>query len=153
MPEISKTQVDFLDLSVEEVMNRRMELTRVPQESDVHGKVASMVVTTLKRNDSMPSIAEAEMMITDPKQWQIDYKNGKSFRIPTDSNPYSNTFTPTQNAAYWSTQIWLMGDGSLDSYSNMIRNDVYPQDHSFTKLNMISMVSNDIQNITIPGLS
>ena len=51
------------------------------------------------------------------------------------------------------TQIWLMGDGTLDNYSNMIRNEVYPQDKNFTKLNMISMTSNDIVNVTIDGLT
>ena len=47
----------------------------------------------------------------------------------------------------------LMGDGTLDNYSNMIRNQVYANDQNYTKLNMISMVSNDIQNVTIGGLS
>ena len=46
-----------------------------------------------------------------------------------------------------------MGDGSMDSYSNMIRNYIQPQDQNATKMNMISMVSNDIQNVTIQGLS
>ena len=49
--------------------------------------------------------------------------------------------------------MWLMGDGQYDNYSNMIRNQVYPQDQNYTKMNLISMVSNDIQNVTIPGLS
>ncbi|MCP4833050.1 MAG: hypothetical protein GY886_12630 [Gammaproteobacteria bacterium] len=51
------------------------------------------------------------------------------------------------------TQIYLMGDGTNDSYSNMIRNQVNPSDQNFTKLNMISMVSNDIQTVNIDGLS
>ena len=46
-----------------------------------------------------------------------------------------------------------MGDGVNDSYSNMIRNQVDYRDQNYTKLNMISMVANDIQNVTIPGLS
>jgi len=46
-----------------------------------------------------------------------------------------------------------MGDGTNDSYSNMIRNQVAPTDQNYTQLNMISMVSNDIENVTIAGLS
>ena len=46
-----------------------------------------------------------------------------------------------------------MGDGVSDSYSNMIRNQVFPSDQNYTKLNLISMVSNDIENVTISGLS
>ena len=34
----------------------------------------------------------------------------------------------------------------------MIRNLINPTDQNYTKLNLISMVSNDIQNVSIPGL-
>ena len=46
-----------------------------------------------------------------------------------------------------------MGDGENDSYSNMIRNYIQPLDQNYTKLNMVSMVSNDIQNVNINGLT
>ena len=52
-----------------------------------------------------------------------------------------------------STKIWLMGDSTSDSYSNMIRNYIYQSEQNENKLNLISMVSNDIQNVTINGLS
>ena len=35
----------------------------------------------------------------------------------------------------------------------MIRNQVMPSDQNYTKLNMISMVSNDIQTVNITGLT
>ena len=38
-----------------------------------HGKVASMVVTTLRRNQPMPDVTEIETMITDPESWVDDY--------------------------------------------------------------------------------
>ena len=100
----------------------------------------------------MPSKAEAEMMITDPKQWEDVYRVGQTVRA---GNSGGNTSYVAGNivSGYGATQMWLMGDGSYDSYSNMIRNQVYPQDQNYTKLNLISMVSNDIQNVTIPGLS
>ena len=121
-----------------------------------HGKVASFVNTTLKINQLMPTVAEAEMMITDPMQWIQDYKVGETYRRPyeyTTSADWQifNTSSPWYPAL--ATQVWLMGDGTNDSYSNMIRNQVNPADQNYTKLNMISMVSNDIQNITITGLS
>ena len=46
-----------------------------------------------------------------------------------------------------------MGDGVSDSYSNGIRNEVYPSDQNNTKLQFNSMASNDIETVTISGLS
>ena len=37
------------------------------------GKVAAMVVTTLRRNVAMPTDAEISMMVRDPQQWLTDY--------------------------------------------------------------------------------
>ena len=121
-----------------------------------HGKVASMVVTTLKLDSPMPTKAEAEMMITDPVNWVDDYKVGNDYRLAHAAQNYSNFQRVTHgNGTYiaGATQVWLMGDGELDSYSNMIRNHIQPADQNYTKMNMISMVSNDIQNVTIAGLS
>jgi hypothetical protein len=119
-----------------------------------HGKVASFLVTTLLRSVSMPADAEIELMISDPSQWLMDYKNGQTYRLPDTTTELTN-FGYSGNGIYsfHATQLWLMGDGSGDSYSNMIRNRVEPNDQNYTKLNMLSMVSNDIQNVTIVGLS
>jgi len=46
-----------------------------------------------------------------------------------------------------------MGDGSLDSYSNNLRNDVKTSDQNYTMLRLQNMVSNDIVNVSITGLS
>lgn len=46
-----------------------------------------------------------------------------------------------------------MGDGNLDSYSNMIRNQINPYDQNYTRLVLNSMESNDIETVSIPGLS
>ena len=118
-----------------------------------HGKVASCVRTTLLNSVSMPDTTEIEMMITDPLTWKNTYKAGNNFRQPqTDSgvSVWDNATATTKGRA---TQIWLMGDGGNDSYSNMIRNRINSADQNDNKLNMISMVSNDIQNVTIAGLS
>jgi hypothetical protein len=117
-----------------------------------HGKVASMVVTTLRTGVAMPADAEIEMMITDPKQWEDDYRVGQFVRWAYSTS--ITTYTPSNYTyGYGPVQIWLMGDGGSDSYANGIRNEVYPSDQNNTKLQLNSMVSNDIQTVTIPGLS
>jgi hypothetical protein len=116
-----------------------------------HGKVASMVVTTLKVNDAMPTDAEIIEMVTDPMGWLDDYKVGNSYRVSTGT-ANASSFAKNQYGAR-ATQVWLMGDGATDSYSNMIRNQVYTNDQNSTKMNMISMVANDIQTVSIAGLT
>ena len=118
-----------------------------------HGKVASMAVTTLKCGVAMPSDAEIKMMITDPMKWMQDYKEGQTFRQSLHTTTTTNWDSSSGTTKAFATQIWLMGDGVNDSYSNMIRNQVLPTDQNYTKLNLISMVSSDIQNVTISGLS
>ena len=54
---------------------------------------------------------------------------------------------------YYGTQIWLMGDGVFDSYANGVRNEIYPADQNYGKLQLNSMVSNDIQTVNISGLT
>ena len=108
-----------------------------------HGKVASFVSTTLPVGSAMPGDAEIEEMITDPKGWMYDYKANNP-RRSGDTNNQSNFVVGSLNATA-ATQILLMGDGIQDSYSNMIRNQVWSGDQNYTKLNLISMQSNDIQ--------
>ena len=116
-----------------------------------HGKVASMVVTTLRADYDMPTDAEIKLMLTDPVKWVDDYKVGNLFRYSVNNSV--GTFALNQYASSFATQVWLMGDGALDSYSNMIRNYIYPSDQNYTKLQLNSMVSNDIENVNISGLS
>ena len=138
-------------------MNGYMTIGGRGANRNFHGKVASFVSTTLRISDSMPSTAEIEAMITDPVSWVADYKAGNSYRVANGTQNFSNfqRITSHGNGTYTAgaTQVWLMGDGTNDSYSNMIRNYIQPQDQNNTKLNLISMQSNDIQNVTIQGLS
>ena len=115
-----------------------------------NGEVASMVVTTLRTDDDMPTNAEIEMMIKDPTQWVDDYKVGSQFRHCTTN--YSAYDWDTNGSEYFATQVWLMGDGTNDSYSNGIRNQVRNTD-GYTKLAFQNMVSNDIQSVSINGLT
>lgn len=121
-----------------------------------NGKIASFVTTTLRCGQAMPADAEILEMVTDPMGWLQDYKVGNLYRRP-DLTSNSTNFILRNSAQSYNepraTQVWLMGDGMMDSYSNMIRNQVNPADQNETKMNMISMVSNDIQNVNIPGLT
>jgi hypothetical protein len=116
------------------------------------GQVASMVVTTLRVNQPMPTDAEIDLMITDPKKWLDDYKIGELFRPNYTSGDFANFAIGTEGC-YRATQVWLMGDGTYDSYANGIRNQVGPEDQNNTKLQLNSMVSNDIQTVNINGLT
>ena len=121
-----------------------------------HGKIASFVSTTLMTDFPMPADAEIEKMITDPTSWVTDYKVGIPYRRPTSHSQTSNFQLRSSNANWYepqATQVWLMGDGNLDSYSNMIRNQINPNDQNYTRLVLTSMDSNDIETVSIPGLS
>ena len=115
-----------------------------------HGKVASMVVTTLPLSLAMPTDAEIELMITDPKKWEDDYRIGQTVRRSNGASNVNYTPSDVYNG-YGNTQIWLMGDGTNDSFSNGIRNQVHPTDTTYTKLQFNSMLSNDIENVSITG--
>ncbi len=116
-----------------------------------HGKVASMVVTTLKQSVAMPTTAEIELMIKDPVKWVDDYKVGNTYRSCGGAGTEPNF--QIGSTAYRDTKVWLMGDGTNDSYANGMRNYIYPDDNAATRLIMWNMVSNDIENVTITGLS
>ena len=118
-----------------------------------HGKVASMVVTAIRVGQPMPDATEIKLMVTDPKKWEDDYRVGQTVR---NTHSYTNSSwggSGVVSSGYGNTQIWLMGDGTSDSYSNGIRNEVAPNDQNYTKLQLNSMQSNDIENVSIPGLS
>ena len=115
------------------------------------GKVASCVVTTLKRNRTLPTDAEVKKILIDPIGWVTDYKIGESYR---KSNSVGNTsnFQLNSTDPQRATQVWLMGDGASDSYSNFIRNYINTSDQNDTKLQLNSMVSNDFETVSISGL-
>lgn len=114
------------------------------------GEVASMVVTTLKKDVAMPSNAEIDKMVTDPMGWLDDYKVGNNYRYNASNN---SNFQKGVLYPSLSTQVWLMGDGTSDSYGNGIRNQVNPSEQNYGKMQLNSMVSNDIQTVNITGLT
>ena len=118
-----------------------------------HGKVASMVITNLRTNQNIPTDAEIKLMITDPKKWEDDYRDGQLARGWNTTADYTYNPNDWQGAGYLTNFIWLMGDGAVDTYFNGIRNEVYPYDQNVGKLQLNSMVSNDIETVNINGLT
>ena len=77
------------------------------------GKVAAMTITTLRRGVAMPSSDEISMLIRDPKQWLLDYKQGQPYRLPYSQT--EATFALSTSGSAYATQVWLMGDGQFDA--------------------------------------
>jgi len=117
-----------------------------------HGKVASMVVTNLRNNQNIPNDTEIKLMITDPKKWEDDYRDGQIVRSAL--NGQELTYNPSSwQYGYTSNFIWLMGDGQADNYSQGVRNEVLFTDQNVGKLQLNSMVSNDFETVNINGLT
>ena len=82
-----------------------------------HGKIANFVTTTLRLNDSMPSDAEIEAMITDPVAWVDDYKVGNAtesqmeLRISVTSSvlPHMETahIPLVHRCGSWVMDLWI----------------------------------------------
>ena len=117
-----------------------------------HGKVGSMVVTTLKLNDLMADDTEIKKMITDPTAWVNNYKIGNSYGHYASGANLSN-FQITNLSSAFATQVWLMGDGTNDSFANGIRNQISSTDQNYGKLQFNNMASSDIETVNIPGLT
>lgn len=118
------------------------------------GRIAAYVSTTLRQNQPMPDSTEIRMIITDPKKWLNNYRVGNRFRLPWQGNDTNFNFSLNDGSSAYSAQVWLMGDGTNDSYTNGIRNQVKPTDVTYTKLNFEgSMASEDIETVNIPGLT
>ena len=114
------------------------------------GDIAAHALTTLKLGTSLPSDAEIEAMVRDPIKWIEDYKVGNSYRRPNQSSNTSN-FQLSGTHECNSTQVWLMGDGTGDSFP-YICNQTNSGDGN-TKLRMYNMQSHDVHNVTISGLT
>ena len=93
-----------------------------------------------------------------PHLWLANYKEGKPFRpcdsfsdasqnFITDSGLYQNTAPKSYNH----TQLWTFGDGPNDSYPNI--ENIVRNDSGDTRLIMSFMLANDIETVTVPGVT
>ena len=55
-----------------------------------HGKVSSMIITTLKKDEPIPTDSEIELIITDPKKWEDDYRVGQTVRASNSCLLYTS---------------------------------------------------------------
>ena len=122
------------------------------------GSISHLIMTTLRTGVAMPSISEIVHMWRVPHQWLADFKEGQPLRecdsfsdaaqnFITDSGFYQNTAPKSYNH----TQLWTFGDGANDSYPN-IENTVR-NDSGDTRLIMSFMSANDIETVTVPGVT
>ena len=114
-----------------------------------HGKVSSMMVTTLRCGVAMPDATEVGLMVTNPIKWVEDYKLGNAYRRPSVTTDSSNFALNSLDSAS-GTQLLLMGDVSTDSYSNGIRSYIYPTEQNRSKMQFNNMVSTDLEDIQDP---
>jgi len=98
----------------------------------------------------MPTNAEILKLIKDPVRWVTESKIGYLYRPPdviSNNADFQLTWAPAR-----ATQVWLMGDGSQDGFTNGIRNYIYTLDSINTKLNINNMLASNIIDVTIPNL-
>jgi hypothetical protein len=112
------------------------------------GKIASFVCHPLFINSAMPDATEIKKVIVDPLGWSGDM-------IGTSQVNYNRggyTYTGYNTTSGLSTQIYLFGDGTNDSFTNKIRNQANNLDTYYTPLVFNNMQASDIVNVTINGL-
>ena len=114
-----------------------------------NGKIASAVMHGLMRDVDMPDSTEIKKSIVDPIGWADDMVGTNQYSY------YDTIYTYIVNdyISALSTQVYLFGDGTNDSFSSFIRNQVHPTDSVYVPLTMTNMYANDIVNVSIPGLS
>ena len=119
-----------------------------------HGKVAGMVVSSLRINTTMPNDIEIKLMTIDYEQWATSFLNGNLVRY--NASTQEGYYGHSAGFGYDSIQMWQMGDGINDSFTNGIRNQAAGGGNTNTTISMLqfnNMSSNDIETVTISGLS
>ena len=115
-----------------------------------YGKVASVVMHGLLRDVSLPDATEIKLIMTDPKKWETDYLVGTTQYRYADG---THTYATGNYSSGLSTMVWLMGDGTSDSYANGIRCMTNPSDQNYAKMQLNNMQNSAIVNVNISGLS
>ena len=117
-----------------------------------NGKIASNVVTTNTVGYTMQD-AEKAMMVRDPISWLNDYRVDEDWRKPDETSTrtgWAINHTDPNDGSH-ATKVFLMGDGTNDSFP-----DIYDQTCNTINTQRLvanNMVSTQVVNVTIPGLS
>ena len=111
------------------------------------GQIASTVITTLRTGQSLPGDTEVAMIVRDPVKWMTTYKIGNPWRKPNENADYSSNFAMGSATGEQGTKIWLMGDGTSDSSSNIASQVNSSNSGQYLQLNSASSTS-----VSIPGI-
>ena len=87
------------------------------------------------------------MIVRDPVKRMTTYKIGNPWRKPNENPDYSSNFATGSATGEQGTKIWLMGDGTNDSSSNIASQVNSSNSGQYLQLNSASMTS-----VSIPGL-
>lgn len=116
------------------------------------GDIAMVSVTTNTVGYAMQNAEKAEM-VRDPSGWLATYRDGAGWRVPGQSSTSTNWQVDHTDELVGSqaTKVFLMGDGTNDSFP-------YIYDQTCNTVNTQRMVANNmistqVVNVTVPGLS
>lgn len=113
------------------------------------GDISAVVIESLLQNASLLGPSDISKFVRDPEQFFIDHRLGVTWRIPNLSTP-SFTYAYDHQESRRAFQGWLMGDGPMDSYSNMIRNFISPSDQNDSMLRLQGLTSGQLQTSSTP---
>ena len=111
------------------------------------GQIASTVVTTPITGQSLSDDTEVAMILRNPIKWMTTYKIRNPWRKPNENTDYSSNFAMGSATGERGTKIWLMGDGTNDSSSN-----IASQVSSSNSVQYLQLNSAGTTSVSIPGL-
>lgn len=117
-----------------------------PGANRFQGKISSTVATTLRAGTALLDDTEVSVMVRDPMGWLSNYRIGNSGRKPNETATTSNLAVGS-NTGEQGTKIWLMGDGTKDSSSNIADQVNNSDSNQYLQLNSANTTS-----ASIPGL-
>ena len=117
-----------------------------PGANRFQGKISSTVATTLRAGTALLDDTEVSVMVRDPMGWLSSYKVRNSWRKPNETATTSNLAVGS-NTGEQRTKIWLMGDGTNDSSSN-----IASQVNSSNSAQYLQVNSASTTSVSIPSL-
>ena len=116
--------------------------------------LASFCLTTLRNNQPVMDLVEAEKFVFDPLYWIENYKIGNNYRLITSD--VSNFAYGIQNSLS-ATQVYLMGQHQGFSFPyivNYVRgtNPYWQSASRYSDGLLVNATSSSIKNVSVPGL-
>ena len=121
-------------------------------------KIANFATASIRTNYTLPTDAEIELFINDPNKWRTDYRVGTQQRFPHHGN--NNGIYDYDSYEGYMSQQWSFGDHQLSTSIGAIHETFPSLENGFRavgpnvgKASITNGTANDIENVTIPGLS